>query len=237
VEFFMARIEKKIKVIAEGLAGAALIGGTILLSPLLRPWYRRWGATDEEAQAAYPGDEWVPPPKSEITLAITLQAPVEAVWPWFVQLGCQRAGWYSYDLLDNGGIPSAAEILPQFQRLEVGDTVKAMPKGDFGFPVALLEPGRVLTLGGTLNTKTGQPAQPGEPGLEAYFSGDQTFSLKPAGDRGTPGKPRTRLFFRMRTDWNPSFLNNLIYGVIVEGLSFVMGRKMLLNLKRLVEEK
>ncbi len=219
----------KMKTLFEGIAGATLIGVTIVLSPILRPWYRRWGATTEEAQRSFPGDECVPKPKSEITLAITVQAPVETVWPWFVQLGCQRGGWYSYDLLDNGGVPSAGRIIPEYQRLEVGDEVKAMPKGDFGFPVASLQPNRVLTLGGTLNTKTGQSANPGDPGLEAYFSGDQTFFMEPVKTRDT------RLIFRMRTDWNAGLLNNLVYGVIVEALSFVMGRKMLLNLKRLAE--
>jgi hypothetical protein len=225
----MSSSKSKIVLLGEGFVGACLVGGTVILSPLLRPWYRRWGATLQEAQRVLPGDEWVLHPKSQITLAITIQSPVEAVWPWFVQLGCQRAGWYSYDLLDNGGVPSAEAILPQYQHLQVGDIVKAVPKGEFGFPVALLDPCRVLTLGGTLNTKTGQSASPGDPGLEAYFSGDQTFYMEPDGANAT------RLFFRMRTNWNPSLMNNLIYGVIVEGASFVMGRKMLLNLKRLVE--
>ena len=61
----------------------------------------------------------------------------------------------SYDLLDNGGAPSADRILPEYQILKVGDIVKAMPKGDFGFPVAVIRLGEALVLAGTLDTRTG----------------------------------------------------------------------------------
>ena len=221
--------KSKLKLIIEGIVGAIAIGFTVLLSPLLRPWYRHWGASDEEASRTFPGDEFVPRPKSELTMAISLRAPAEAIWPWFVQLGCQRGGWYSYDLLDNGGAPSAERILPEYQDLEVGDIVKAMPKGDFGFPVALIQPGQALVLAGTLDTRTGQPADPNDPGLQAYFSGDQTFCIEARSDGVS------RLIFRMRIDWNPSFANKLIYGYFMEPISFVMGRKTLLNVKRLAE--
>jgi proline iminopeptidase len=218
-----------LKTIGEGIIGAAAAAGTVVLAPVLRPWYSRWGATDEETRRPYPGDEWVPRPKSELTCAITIEAPRARVWPWFVQLGCQRGGWYSYDLLDNGGAPSASRIVPEYQLLEAGDVVKAVPNGSFGFPVAAIQAESCLTLAGTLNTATGQPGEPGDPGLEAYFSGDQTFYLEKV-DENT-----TRLFFRMRTDWNATRMNNLIYRGVVEPISFVMCRKMLLNIKRLAE--
>jgi len=218
-----------LKISAEGITGALIIAFTVLFSPLLRPWYRKWGATQQEFERTLPGDESVPHPKSELTLAITIHAPVSQVWPWFVQLGCRRSGWYSYDLLDNGGAASAERIIPEFQHLQIGDIVAAVPNGSFGFPVAGMETDKVLTLGGTLNTKTGQNANPNDPDLEAYYSGDQTFYLD-ALDKNT-----TRLFFRMRTAWNASWLNTLIYRGIVEPVSFVMGRKMLLNIKRRAE--
>lgn len=219
----------KLKIAAEGIAGALVIAGTALLSPVLRRRYRRWGATDEEVRRRLPGDEFVPRPKSELTCAVTVEAPARSVWPWFVQLGCQRAGWYSYDLLDNGGVPSAERIVPELQHLAVGDVVKAVPNGSFGFPVAVIEPGHALSLAGTLNVKTGQPADPNDPTLEAYFGGDQTFVVEEL------GAGRSRLLFRMRTDWNPTVLNAIIYRGLVEPISFVMGRKMLLNVKRRAE--
>lgn len=220
----------KITILLEGVTGAFAVGITLALSPLLRPWYSRWGATSEEIQRSYPGDEFVPRPKSQLTCAITIRAPKEHVWPWFAQLGCQRGGWYSYDLLDNGGIASADRIIEEYQELKVGDIVKAVPNGSFGFPVAAIQPGETLTLAGTLNTRDGQPADPNDPSLEAYFSGDQTFVIAPH------EAEHSRLIFRMRTDWNPSRLNTLIYRGLVEPISFVMGRKMLLNVKKRAEK-
>ena len=219
----------KVKVYLEGIVGAATIAATVLLSPFLRRWYSTWGAADNELRRAIPGDAFVPHPKSQLTMAVTVRAPAAEIWPWFVQLGCQRAGWYSYDLLDNGGIPSAERIIPEHQHLDVGDVVKAMPKGDFGFPVAIIEPNRQLTLAGTINTETGEQANPDDPELDAYFSGNQTFLLDESDERNT------RLIFRMRIDWNPSPLNNVAYKGVVEPLSFVMGRKTLLNVKQRAE--
>ena len=219
----------KLKVYLEGLVGAAAIATTVILSPILRRWYSSWGAADDESQRAVPGDMLVPHPKSQLTMAVSVQAPADEIWPWFVQLGCQRAGWYSYDLLDNGGIPSAERIIPEYQQLEVGDVVKAMPKGDFGFPVAIVEPNRQLTLAGTTNTETGEQADLDDPDLDAYFSGNQTFLLDENDERNT------RLIFRMRIDWSPSLISNIAYKGVVEPLSFVMARKTLLNIKQRAE--
>jgi len=219
----------KLIMIFEGLWGVLSIGFTIIFAPLLRRWYSHWGMSVEEARAPLPGDEYVPQPRSEVNAAVTVHARPEKVWPWFVQIGCQRAGWYSYDLLDNGGTPSAERILPEFQHLAVGDTIKAMPTGSFGFPVAAFIPNEFLTLGGTLDTKSGQPADPRNP-PPAFFSGDQTFVLQAMPD-GT-----TRLKFRMRTDWNPSFGLNLAYRGFMEPISFVMGRRMLAGIKSRAEK-
>jgi hypothetical protein len=219
----------KPKLYLEGVIGAAAIAATVILSPFLRRRYSTWGAADDELQRPIPGDELVPNPKSQLTMAVTVQAPAAEVWPWFVQLGCQRAGWYSYDLLDNGGVPSADRIIPEYQQLDVGDIVKAMPKGDFGFPVAIIEPNRQLTLAGTTNTETGEQADPEDPELDTYFSGNQTFLLDEGDERNT------RLIFRMRIDWNPGLLSNIAYRGVVEPLSFVMARKTLLNVKQRAE--
>ena len=219
----------KIKIIGEGIAGALFVALSILTKPLIRRWYSSWGATEDELNQVVPGDELVPHPKSQLTMAVSVQAPAGVVWPWFLQLGCQRGGWYSYDLLDNGGVPSADRIIPEYQQLEVGDIIKAVPKGDFGFPVAIIEPDRQLTMAGTTNTSTGEKADPNDPELKTYFSGNQTFLMNEIEDH------HTRLIFRMRTDWNPTLMNSFINKVIVEPLSFVMGRKTLLNVKRLAE--
>jgi hypothetical protein len=96
-------------------------------APLLRHRHRRWGATDADVAGAMPGDEIIRNPHYEATRAITIDRPPEAVWPWLVQVGCLRAGWYSNDLLDNLGHRSADSVVPELQHVEVGDWVPMSP--------------------------------------------------------------------------------------------------------------
>ena len=92
-----------------------------LTAPLYRTWHLRWGATDAEVDGLMPGDEVVPNASFNATRAITIAAPIEKVWPWIVQMGYRRAGFYTYDLLDNAGYASADRILGQFQQPKIGD--------------------------------------------------------------------------------------------------------------------
>ena len=87
----------------------------------LRPWQLRWGATDHEVKRPMAGDEIVPNASFNATRAITIDAPLERVWPWIVQMGYRRAGFYTHDLLDNAGYASADQILAQFQQPKIGD--------------------------------------------------------------------------------------------------------------------
>jgi hypothetical protein len=96
-------------------------------APLHRGRHRRWGATEEEVVNEMPGDELVPGAQYVCTRAVTIDAPPGAVWPWLVQVGCLRAGFYANDLLDNLGHPSARRILPEFQSLELGQWVPMAP--------------------------------------------------------------------------------------------------------------
>ena len=86
----------------------------------VRPWQLTWGATAAEVARRLPSDDLVTDPTFDATRAITLDAPPEQVWPWLVQIGLTRAGWYSYDLLDNLGRPSARRIIPELQHLAAG---------------------------------------------------------------------------------------------------------------------
>jgi len=88
-----------------------------------RRWHLRWGATDEEVAESLPGDDMCERPNFAFTRAITIKARPEDVWPWLVQIGFGKAGWYSYDWLDNRGRHSAEEIIPELQYLEVGGWV------------------------------------------------------------------------------------------------------------------
>jgi hypothetical protein len=92
-------------------------------TPFVRPWHLRWGATDAEVAAPMPGDELIRRAQFNSTRAISIAAPPEQVWPWIRQIGYKRAGFYSYDLLDNLGRPSADVLVPELQSIEVGDWV------------------------------------------------------------------------------------------------------------------
>src|SRR5438105_3045577 len=81
----------------------------------------RWGATKAEVAGPVPGDEIVPKASFNATRAITIGAPPERVWPWIVQMGYRRAGFYTYALLDNAGYESADRILPEYQDPKAGD--------------------------------------------------------------------------------------------------------------------
>jgi hypothetical protein len=98
-------------------------------APLYRRWHSRWGATPAEIADALPGDARLPHAQFRSTRAITINAPPGAVWPWLVQVGCGRAGFYSNDLLDNLGRPSASTIVHALQHLEVGQWIPMSPSG------------------------------------------------------------------------------------------------------------
>lgn len=103
-------------------------------------------ASAEEQRRRLPGDELVPYPKWTITHAITIKAPPEAVWPWVVQMGSGRAGWYAYDLIDNGGVPSARRIVPELQHVAVGDVMPTLPGARDAFILSEVIPERALVL-------------------------------------------------------------------------------------------
>jgi hypothetical protein len=96
-------------------------------APAYRRLHQRWGATRAEIAKELPGDEFLPRAQFRATRAITIDAPPAAVWPWLVQVGCLRAGWYSNDLLDNLAHPSATTIMPVLQHLEIGQWVPMAP--------------------------------------------------------------------------------------------------------------
>jgi hypothetical protein len=124
------------------------VGGIplFLTAPLYRRWHLRWGATDEEVHAHMPGDEIVADASFTATRAITINAAPEQVWPWIVQIGYRRAGFYTYDLLDNAGYPSATTILPQYQHVQIGNWMpmaKTVTETT-AFKVTSFDPGRWL---------------------------------------------------------------------------------------------
>ena len=95
--------------VLDALSGVPLFA----TAPLYRHWHKRWGATDEEVHGPMPGDGIVPKASFNATRAITIDAPPGMVWPWIVQMGYRRAGFYTYAILDNAGYESADRILEQ----------------------------------------------------------------------------------------------------------------------------
>lgn len=103
-------------------------------------------ATADERTRSFPGDDLIPNPHGVFTNAVTVHARPDHVWPWLAQMGAGRAGWYSYDRLDNGGEPSARRIVPELQHLAVGMVFPAGPGATDGFTLAAFEPERFLVL-------------------------------------------------------------------------------------------
>ena len=132
---------------ARGAALASgLIGGYLAVG---RPLMLHWGATCEELHEPLPGDELVPAPATQSTRAVTIDAPAEAVWPWLAQIGQDRAGFYSYQRLENLAgcdMHNAEEIHPEWQSRKPGELVYLHPRT--GLPVARFEPNHVLALEG-----------------------------------------------------------------------------------------
>ncbi len=121
----------------------AVLSLTVTYLAVVRPRLRNWGIAPQEGELPLPGDDLVAEPTASETRGIAIAAPVDKVWPWLVQMGFGRAGWYSYDMLDNRG-SSATEILPEFQALKPGDIMPTHPGG--GFLVKVVEPEHALVL-------------------------------------------------------------------------------------------
>jgi hypothetical protein len=122
---------------------------------IVRPWHLHRGATADEVQRALPGDELVANPKFVWNQAITIHAPAAEVWPWVVQIGNQRAGWYSWDAIHRllgvaGSVDyedrSADRIIPELQNLQIGDVIRMMPDsmGAPGYRVVSIDLDRSL---------------------------------------------------------------------------------------------
>ncbi len=181
---------------------------------LIRPWYERWGATGEEVQRPMPGDDEVKRPMIKSTHAVTINARPEEIWPWLVQIGTGRAGWYSYDWIENRmglNVSSADRILPEFQHLQVGDSIPLAP--GIGIPVKAIELNRSLLLVGH------------DPNIgEASW----VFGLYPLDET------HTRLVSRFY-DRLPLTPGGILSLLVVDPGSFVMSRKMLLGIKQRAE--
>lgn len=149
-------------------------------------------------ERSLPGDELVADAVGQFTHSIVIDAPPAKIWPWLVQMGCQRAGFYSIDPLDNAGVPSAREIRLDLQQLNVGDKIAATPQGDSHFEVLRIEQHRALLLGGLFDVEHQHQLSFDAPRPRRYWHVSWAFVLEPL-DRG-----RTRLYARARGAFPPT---------------------------------
>lgn len=187
----------------------------------LRPWYSSWGTTRSEQQMVLIGDPPLGQSHYRIDHAVTINAPVDSVWPWLVQIGQDRAGFYSYDKLERAfgaDIHNADSIVPAWQHLKRGDMVRAAQPGflrrlfgqNLGWRVRQVEPGRAIVL-----AKWG------------------AFVLDPIDAR------TTRLHIRTRGPGVPTLSGIALTAVSLlffEPGHFIMERGMLLGLKQRAEK-
>jgi len=173
---------------------------------VFRPLQMNRGATEEEINRAMPGDDIVQYPDFNATRGVTVQASPEQIWPWLVQIGHTRAGWYSYDLVDNLAKPSAEKIVPEWQNLQIGDLVPISPDGKYGFRVKDFEVNKWM--------------------LWWDNEGDLSWLwfFSPLED-GT-----TRLITRLKMDYNWKF-PLLFFDLLIDVGDFVMMRQCMLGIK------
>ena len=197
----------------------------------VRPRLLRWGATDHEVAGPYPGAELVPDGARSGTMAVTIDAPPGQVWPWLVQIGWDRGGWYSWDSLDNAGRPSAREVRPEWQDLAVGDSLKFWAPGlgvADSYRVAVLERDRFMGLHG-LSDLRGHVLDPEQPRPSAYMEGFWGFLLIEL-----PGG-RTRLVSSGYQAFRPHWLERFVYEWVFAPVVWIMSARMLAVLKRNIE--
>jgi hypothetical protein len=189
------------------------------------------GATDEERRRPYPGDELVEPKGRSSTMAATIAAPPWAIWPWLVQMGRDRAGFYSWDRIDNGSRPSSTEIRAEWQMLVVGDHVTVVPDHRVWWEVAHLEHERALVLEMRFDYGSKRTVPAGEPNPTLYGYGIWSFMLEPSEDGAS-----TRLIIRVAGHHRPRVLAPSIELVFWELFNWFMTGRQLRNLRLRAEE-
>jgi len=198
----------------------------VLYHVVIRRWHLAWGTVGDEARRSLPGDDFVPHATIAATHAITIRAPAGQIWPWLVQLGQGKGGFYSYTWLQNlfgCQITNASEIVPGWQALDVGDPVPLHPQAA-PLRVIAMNRGRSLVLGGVPDQR---PETSEARRTESRWS--WTFVL----DEHHANE--TRLIVRARSSSGQRWNDALLHYLIGEPIHFIMERGMLRGIKRRAE--
>lgn len=174
-------------------------------------------ATPAERAQALAGDGLIPHPIGALDHAITISRPPRDVWPWLVQMGSYRAGWYAYDFIDNGGRPSAERILPECQDIHVGSIFPALPGARDVFVVAQFEPEHSLVLAWRLP--------------DGKYQTTWAFVL----EEPQPGQTRLIVRGRVASGYRPYGLPEWLAVLLGRPAHFIMQRKQLLDIARRAE--
>jgi proline iminopeptidase len=209
---------------------ASIVGIGAAYAVVVRPRMLRWGATDAEIAREYPGRELIPDGYRGATMATTIDAPRERVWPWLLQMGYGRAGWYSWDHLDNWGHASAKELHPEWQDVSLGDKLPSMPDNRTWWEVAALEPERFLGLRASVSLG-GKPFDPRGPRPRYFTDSLWGFLLEDA-----PGG-KTRLVVSGYWALSPRWLLPIASVLLLEPSHWIMQMRQFGNLRRLVEHR
>jgi len=207
---------------------AAAVGFYALV---IRPWHMTWGSTPDERRRGLPADDLVRSPTAQATHGITIAAPAAEVWPWLVQIGQGRGGFYSYDWLENlfgCDIQNANTVLEEFQRLSVGDGVRLHPKSP-PLSVIVVEPNRAIVLAGGRDLQPGMPVDHSFLKLHTYRGFTWAFILDEQRDQST------RFIVRVRVAWDRGLRHFFRSRLFLEPAHSIMQRKMNLGLKKRVE--
>lgn len=206
------------------LQGAGLILWNIVAMPLIGQKRLRWGTIAGEASAVLPGDDLIADPKWSYTLGVSIDAPARAVWPWIAQIGQGRGGFYTYQTLENlvgCRVANTAEIIEEHQHPAVGDGIHLHPDTP-PLQIAIVDPPHTFVLWGS-------PAAIGEGA--GWGKSTWQFVITSATDEGC------RLLTRGRYDYAPDWKSRLTFGRFpIEPISYVMSRRMMLEIKRLAEQ-
>lgn len=171
-------------------------GSRLIRRVLLSSLARDLGTPDTaERTRELAGDELLPDAAAETTDGLTIAATPQQIWPWLLQMGCRRAGFYSFDALDNGGERSSRELVPELLALEVGQVIPATTEGDDGFEVLQLEPFRALVLGGLYDPTSLRQRPFASPRPAEYWQTTWAFVLEPLTRSSTRLHVRARAAF------------------------------------------